>query len=519
MRRPVVVIALLVALAAAALSLLKLTSAPSAAATNPTTVGIYTGQEKPTIPAERDRRSVELGVRFHVSAPGQVTAIRYYKTQANTGAHTGTLWNESGHALATVNFSDESANGFQVAKLATPVTLTPYHDYVVSYHAPNGEYAEQQHTFDGGATIGNSTIRGTSGVYAYGRDTRFPARTWHASSYYVDVLFAPSGSAVSSPAGSSTAAPSTSTHTSSSVSTSSAPRSTSAAPSSSAPASSASTSKPAPSSSTPTSSAPSGSSSGAGVPAGTSLTAVPAQATSGAGWTWTGSALKITGPNVTLNGLDINGAVQGSYDNVTISNSKIRCTNESQWCVSLGNHNKLQNDEIGGGANGTTFGSAIGLWSGGSNAGNVISGVDIHNTSDGMRIDGGTTITGTYVHNLIMGDPADPSAHSDGIQSTGGANVTVSNSRFETGNNCNIFLQWLSGNPAISNYTITGNSFTAGNRNGQQTSYGVCAYSPDVSGVTISNNTFSYGYQVSPLTAPSGSNVSGNVYTDGKPVS
>jgi hypothetical protein len=243
---------------------------------------------------------------------------------------------------------------------------------------------------------------------------------------------------------------------------------------------------------------------------------VPGQLTSGPGWTWTGSALKLTGGNVTLNGLDINGPVQGSYANVTIQNSRIRCTGETQWCISLANNDKLTNVEIGGGANGTTFLAAIGVWSGGSGSNNVISGVNIHNTSDGLRIDGGTTLKNSYVHNLSMGDI--PGAHSDGVQSTGGSNVIISGNRFETGNNCNVFLQWLSGNPAISNYTITGNTFAPGNRNGQQTSYGVCGYSPDVSGVSITNNTFAYGFQVGPFTAPSGSQISGNEYTDGKAI-
>ncbi|MCW2540869.1 MAG: hypothetical protein JWN95_2594 [Frankiales bacterium] len=247
--------------------------------------------------------------------------------------------------------------------------------------------------------------------------------------------------------------------------------------------------------------------------AGTPLTSVPGQAKSGPGWTWTGSALAVTGTNVTLSGLDINGPVQGSPTGLTVVNTRIRCTGETQWCISLGSHSKLSHTEIGGGASGTAFVSAIGVWSGGSTAGNVLDSVDIHNTSDGLRIDGGTTLTNSYIHNLSMGEI--PGAHSDGIQSTGGANVTVSNNRFESGNNCNVFLQWLSGNAAISNYVISGNTFTPGNRNGEQTSYGVCAYSPNVAGVTLTNNKFVRGYQVGPATLPAGSKVSGDVYTDG----
>lgn len=505
LHRPWAVVALIVAALLVTGTIMKLTSGPSGAETAKT-YGIYSGKEVPTILSQDDHRAIELGTVFQVSSPGQAVAIRYYKSVANTGPHTGTLWNSTGQKLATVTFHRESRSGFQTAKLSNPVTLKPYQNYVVSYHAPRGEWSSQLGTYNNGSAIGNAVIKGTKGVYAFGTSTTFPTGNYHNSSYYVDVLFAPTGSPVTPPTTASSSA-------SASKSPTKAPTTSPVKPTSSAPTKSSTPSKPPSTSSSP-STAPTSS----GVPVGTTMRTVPGQLTSGPGWTWTGSALKLTGGNVTLNGLDINGPVQGSFSNVTIQNSHIRCTGETQWCISLGDHNKLINDEIGGGANGSTFVSAIGVWSGGSGSNNIINGVDIHNTSDGLRIDGGTTLMDSYVHNLVMGDSVAAGAHSDGVQSTGGSNVTISNNRFESGTNCNVFMQWLSGNPAITNYTVTGNTFTAGNRNGLQTSYGVCGYSPDVSGVSITNNTFGYGFQVGPFTAPSGSNISGNKYTDGKPI-
>jgi hypothetical protein len=220
-----------------------------------------------------------------------------------------------------------------------------------------------------------------------------------------------------------------------------------------------------------------------------------------------------------LQGLDINGSVNSGVSNVVIQNTRIRCTNEDQWCLSVGPHTVVQDTEIGGGANGSTFTAAIGVWSGGSSSGNVFQRVNIHNTSDGMRIDGGTTIVDSYIHNLVMGDSAAPGAHSDGIQSTGGSNVVVKHNSFQSGNNCNVFVQWLSGNEQIKNYTVTGNKFTAGNRNGEQTSYGVCAYGTGVPGpVAVTNNMFSSGFEVKAYTAPAGATVSGNTDFNGKSV-
>ncbi|MEO6702932.1 MAG: DUF4082 domain-containing protein [Jatrophihabitantaceae bacterium] len=501
--------------AGSAIGIAKLTSGPSSAATSKA-VGIYSGTEVPTIMSEDDQRSVELGVRFHVSAPGQVSALRFYRSKQNAGAHTGTLWSGSGQQLATVKFANQSSTGFQIAKLSKPQALQPNVDYVVSYHASIGRYSEQVGTFANGATIGtSSTVRGTQGVYAYGRNTAFPTASWRSSSYYVDVLFTPTGPAVPPSSVPTSASVPATTSAAASSSAASKPPTSAPATSSASSSSAASTSAKAPSSSpAPSSSAPSGGGgSVAGVPAGMVLKTVPGQLTSGTGWRWDGSAVQVTGANAILDGLDINGPVHNSSNNLVITDTRIRCTGETQWCLSLGNNSRVVSTEIGGGANGTSFVAATGVWSGGSGAANVLDKVDIHNTSDGMRVDGGTTLTNSHIHNLSMGDI--PGAHSDGIQSTGGANVVLTGNVIETGNNCNVFLQWLSGNAAIASYKISGNTFVAGNRNGEQTSYGVCAYSPDVSGVTITNNTFSHGFQVGPLTTPAGSTVSGNVYTDG----
>jgi hypothetical protein len=117
-----------------------------------------------------------------VSSPGKVLAIRFYKSQANTGTHTGTLWNSAGEKLASVTFSHESRAGFQTAILSDPVVLSPYRDYVVSYHAPRGEWSSQVGTYADNSAIGNSVIKGVKGTYAFGTRTAFPTLNYHDSS-------------------------------------------------------------------------------------------------------------------------------------------------------------------------------------------------------------------------------------------------------------------------------------------------------------------------------------------------
>lgn len=254
-----------------------------------------------------------------------------------------------------------------------------------------------------------------------------------------------------------------------------------------------------------------------GVPAGTKLTRVPQDRKSGDGWAWNAYGwVQVQSDNVTLSGLDIDGSVHSTKAGLTITDTRIRCTGEHDWCLSLGTRSTVRDTEIGGQSDGHSFGPATGVYSGGTDSNNVLQRLNIHHTSDGLRIDGGTTVEDSWVHDLIMGDPADPTAHSDGIQSTGGANVSITHNRIETGNNCNVFVQWLSGNPAISNYQVTDNLFVAGARNGQQTSYGVCIYGRNVSApIRVSNNQFSHGWQVAALTAPPEAVVSANRFTDG----
>ena len=58
------------------------------------TVSIYPSSTVPAHPSDADASAVELGVRFAVNTPGTLTAIKYYKSAANSGTHiTERIWN------------------------------------------------------------------------------------------------------------------------------------------------------------------------------------------------------------------------------------------------------------------------------------------------------------------------------------------------------------------------------------------------------------------------------------------
>lgn len=137
---------------------------------------------------------VELGVKFRTDRAGVVTGIRFYKSASNVGPHTGSLWSADGERLATVTFVNETNSGWQEARFAAPVPVSPATTYTASYHTSAGHYS-----FDGGYFAFSGLDRpplhalahgvdGPTGSYTYG-PSAFPATGNGGANYWVDVIF------------------------------------------------------------------------------------------------------------------------------------------------------------------------------------------------------------------------------------------------------------------------------------------------------------------------------------------
>ncbi|MGZ4682950.1 MAG: DUF4082 domain-containing protein, partial [Acidimicrobiales bacterium] len=50
----------------------------------------------PTKVDSGDGAAVELGMKIVPSVAGSITGVRFYKSAANTGTHTGSLWSSTG---------------------------------------------------------------------------------------------------------------------------------------------------------------------------------------------------------------------------------------------------------------------------------------------------------------------------------------------------------------------------------------------------------------------------------------
>ncbi|MEY9875398.1 hypothetical protein ABH931_004899 [Streptacidiphilus sp. MAP12-33] len=144
-----------------------------------------------------DPNSLELGARFQASVAGNVTGVTFYKGTGNTGTHTGSLWSSAGQLLATGTFTNETATGWQTLTFATPVAISANTAYVVSYHAPNGNYAADEGYF-GGAHLAYpltalADLSGAhNGLYQYGTSA-FPTGSSGSANYWVSPVFSPSG--------------------------------------------------------------------------------------------------------------------------------------------------------------------------------------------------------------------------------------------------------------------------------------------------------------------------------------
>jgi hypothetical protein len=159
---------------------------------------VWNDNTVPTLVDNGDSKGAELGMKFRVSVAGFVTGVRFYKSQYNTGVHVGDLWSSTGVLLASVTFTNETADGWQRMDFSSPVYIQANTTYVISYNAPRGHYAIDYNYFTGtGAQNGPvqalaSGVDGTNGVAVYSTLPLFPQSTYLNSNYWVDPVFAPS---------------------------------------------------------------------------------------------------------------------------------------------------------------------------------------------------------------------------------------------------------------------------------------------------------------------------------------
>jgi hypothetical protein len=142
---------------------------------------------------EEDGAAVELGVKFRADRDGLITGVRFYKGgAANGGEHVGNLWTSTGTLLGSVTFRNETESGWQQASFPTPIQIEANTTYVISYFAPQGNYAITSNYFPS-PFQDNPPLHALgegNGVFFYGSTGGFPINPSPDSlNYWVDVVF------------------------------------------------------------------------------------------------------------------------------------------------------------------------------------------------------------------------------------------------------------------------------------------------------------------------------------------
>ena len=147
----------------------------------------------PSVLSVNEFDPVELGVKFEADIDGFITALRFYKGPANTGAHLGNLWTADGVNLASALYANETVSGWQQVNLPTPIPIEADTTYIASYHTNGGWSYDSQYFLSDYSpaplTAPASGAVGGNGVFAYGPAGSFPNGTFNASNYWVDVVF------------------------------------------------------------------------------------------------------------------------------------------------------------------------------------------------------------------------------------------------------------------------------------------------------------------------------------------
>jgi hypothetical protein len=129
----------------------------------------------------------ELGLKFTSDRAGYISAVRFYKVAGNTGPHSASLWSLDGKLLASAQFMNETASGWQQASFGTGVSIAANVTYVASYHSTHGPYAREDGMFANNNTVTNGPLTALMGTYAQG-NSRAPLDGDNAN-YWIDPVF------------------------------------------------------------------------------------------------------------------------------------------------------------------------------------------------------------------------------------------------------------------------------------------------------------------------------------------
>lgn len=227
-----------------------------------------------------------------------------------------------------------------------------------------------------------------------------------------------------------------------------------------------------------------------GVPAGTTLTP--------------SGPIRVTEDGAVVEGLDVDGEITVLANNVTIR--KVRITSGDYYPIRYFDNGNtglvVEDSEIVGTSGDVTSAIAFAHY--------TARRLNVHGSSDGLKADEDVLIEDSWIHDL---DNA-PDQHNDGVQSTGGPNVTIRHNDISGASNANV-QTGDEGGEATENLTVQCNWLSGG------------GYTLNIRGrdnlpknTRVIDNRFTRDFEYGPWAiddpAPT---VTGNVYDDtGEPI-
>lgn len=147
----------------------------------------------PTTVDSADASPYTFGLEFTVDTAAHATGVRFYKSTANTGLHTGYLWSWNGSSatlLAQIDFSGETSSGWQLMNFNTSIALSSGQTYVVGVYMPSGHYSDDTsgaHSLVSAYTNGHLTALANGSDFHAGSGGAFSGAGGSNNNYWVDI--------------------------------------------------------------------------------------------------------------------------------------------------------------------------------------------------------------------------------------------------------------------------------------------------------------------------------------------
>ncbi len=139
---------------------------------------------------DADSSKVNLGIRFRPKFNGNITAIKFYKSNLDKAPHTVALWDFSNQIIPTTPIVQvvskvENASGWITVPLPNAIPVTTDKTYVASFLSNGRYFGTSNFSFEGNKAF---DLSGDNGLYSYGDNLKFPIASYNKTNYWVDVV-------------------------------------------------------------------------------------------------------------------------------------------------------------------------------------------------------------------------------------------------------------------------------------------------------------------------------------------